>query len=147
MSWDITARMIDYIERQIEALEAAARDWEPLCRHEGAFSDEDLDRIEEIQSRHARILNPLHAEFVCLQREWERSGPDDGNREAVQERARKASALADRVQAMEKELANRIGAQAQELKPAALALRRGRKMTRDYGTSRPDDARHVDRQA
>lgn len=147
MTRDIATRLLDYLDRQAHMLEAAVEHWQPLIEQDGAFSDGDLGRIEELQLLHANTFEPLHAEYASLRNEWERDTPADEQRALVRVRASEVATLIDRVRAMEAELAERIQHQMRDIASSAQELRRGRKMTRDYGASRTDDARFVDRQA
>ena len=146
MSWDIAARMADYLERQMQALQSVEQNWESFLQREGDFSDDDLSRIEELQNRHMYALDPLDAEFACLQNEWEKSDLTEETRVEIAGLSNRVAGTLERVQAMEAQLLARIQVQMETVSAEAQELRRGRKMTRDYGASRPDDAQYMDRQ-
>lgn len=143
---DIHVRMIDYLDRQLAALESVGRDWGSMLQYDEC-DDATLDRLESLQRAHQESLGPLQAEFACLSREWSRAEVPESARIQVRAKAAAVSVQLARVQSMESTLRCRLERHMEQARSSAQQFGRARKITRRFGASGPNEAQLMDRDA
>ena len=144
-------RSIEYFSARAQepggVLHDALEQWQPILAHDADFTDDILTKIEDLQRDHAQRLEPLHAEYDSLRKEWNASNPNTSQRAAVRARAAETAALVEQLQETERIIADRVTSQMHAITASSQEIKRGRKMTRDSGATRDDDAQYMDRQA
>jgi len=145
MGMELHARVIDYFQRQMAAMQQALDDY---SRFNAAFSEGELSALDACLRHHGAVIEELRREYEHLAQEWQWAAhvPEEA-RVTVSALAREAEALVKRVDAVQQELHGRVKEQMGIVLEQLKGVRRERGIARGFQQSFVFDAGFIDKKA